>query len=320
MPRSRAPRSCARSWPRAYASCTSTAASKAAPSDAARVSSATSVSPGRCDSTSVRTWRSPSTSPPDARTRNRASRPERPRSGARRRRAGCVDELAAHGLASAVMQTVDRGLGAAHAVSDLPGRQADQVAKDHNLTLLLGQRAKRLLQAPAAIPARVVELGGRLEDLLAGEHPPLTEMVKRDVASHPEQPGCERDLARLVLVDHRHELEEHVLGDVLGFVRVAHEAQYVAVHVVFVLDIEEADRVVVTGLRAGHRGGDPAVTCQRVLESADPEPAGLRLVRHQWHVLRGCGLHNCGVADTRVCASRRCPPPLHVTAFVPSYL
>ena len=46
-------------------------------------------------------------------------------------------------------------------------------------------------------------------------------------------------------MDRRDQLYEHGLGDVLGLVRIAQDAQHVAVDVVLVAEVEEADGIVV---------------------------------------------------------------------------
>ena len=91
-------------------------------------------------------------------------------------------------------------------------------------------------------------------------------MIDRDVARDPEDPRGERDGARLVLLDGRDELHEHLLGAVLGLVLLAHDAQDVAVDVVLVAEVQEADRLHVTGLSRHDRAVDrlvPVVVLER---------------------------------------------------------
>ncbi len=51
----------------------------------------------------------------------------------------------------------------------------------------------------------------------------------------------------------RHQLREHVLRDVFGLEVVAHDARHVAVHVIRVAHVEEAERFAITLLRADDR-------------------------------------------------------------------
>ena len=62
-------------------------------------------------------------------------------------------------------------------------------------------------------------------------------------------PGQERHLLLLVFVDHVDQLREHLLGDVFGLVGVADDALDVAVDVVGVAGVEEAERLAVALLR-----------------------------------------------------------------------
>jgi len=71
-------------------------------------------------------------------------------------------------------------------------------------------------------------------------------VVEGGVASDPEDPGGKGDLSRFVLADHRHQLDEDVLGDVLGLVMVVHEAVHVAKDIRRIARIEEVEAFVVT--------------------------------------------------------------------------
>ena len=64
-------------------------------------------------------------------------------------------------------------------------------------------------------------------------------MVQSRVAGDSQDPGCEGHVPRLVLPDHRDQLDEDVLSDVLGLVMILNEASYVAQDVVCVADVEE---------------------------------------------------------------------------------
>ena len=99
----------------------------------------------------------------------------------------------------------------------------------------------------------VVAVALQLADLLAGDRAALAHVVDGDVAGDADDPRGERHLARLVLRELGHQLREHVLRDVLGLEVVAHDAQHVAVDVVGVADVEEAERFAVALLGARDR-------------------------------------------------------------------
>ena len=117
------------------------------------------------------------------------------------------------------------------------GGRAPRAAPSGSVVERLAQRHRGLLGV-AVVPALV-----ELADLLAGDRAALAHVVDGDVARDAQDPGRERDLALLVLRQDRHQLGEDVLRDVLGLVVVAHDAAHVAVDVVGVADVEEADRL-----------------------------------------------------------------------------
>ena len=80
-----------------------------------------------------------------------------------------------------------------------------------------------------------------------------------------QQPGGERDSAAVVLDDHRHQLREHLLRDVFGLVVVADDAADVAVDVVGVAHVQEAQRLLVAGPGACHRLRDDAALSRRAV-------------------------------------------------------
>ena len=94
----------------------------------------------------------------------------------------------------------------------------------------------------------------------------LPQMIDRDVPSHPQDPGGERHRPRLVLLDGRDQLHEHLLRAVLGLVLLANNAQDVAVDVVLVADVKEANRLHVTRLCGRYSAVDcfvPVVVLER---------------------------------------------------------
>ena len=99
-------------------------------------------------------------------------------------------------------------------------------------------------------------------------------MIERRVVREAQQPRRERDLPLLVLRQDGHELREHELRDVLGLVLVLDDARDVAVDVVGVLDVEEAQRLAIALLRACHRTRDAAAAELALVEARRaPEPA-----------------------------------------------
>ena len=75
------------------------------------------------------------------------------------------------------------------------------------------------------------------------------DVVDGDVARDAQDPGEEGHVAFLVLADHVDQLGEHLLGDVFGLVLVVHDAAHVAVDVVGVARVEEAECLAIPGLR-----------------------------------------------------------------------
>ena len=111
---------------------------------------------------------------------------------------------------------------------------------------------------------------------LFGRHGPLAaQVIERRVSGDLHEPGGERRLALLVPIEGAEQLNEDVLRDVLGVVRLDHDAADVALHVPGELEIEVlvgravatarardglADRVIAlaTAGRAGVGAGAPA--------------------------------------------------------------
>ena len=145
-------------------------------------------------------------------------------------------------------------------LGDLAGGEAHEVAQHDDLALLLGERLERLAQRDRRL-LRVAEVLALVElaDLLAGDRAAGAHVVDRDVARDPEDPGGERHGALLVLRQHHHQLREDVLRDVLGLVVVADDRPDVAVDVVGVADVQEAEGLLVAGLGAGDGLRDQAV-------------------------------------------------------------
>ena len=144
-----------------------------------------------------------------------------------------------------------------------PGVRPDDVAQHDHGALLLGQGGERLLHAVRAVDRGVVDARVGLVDLLGRRRAARAQVVDRRVVGEPHEPGEERDGALVVLDDDRHQLREHVLGDVLGLVLVAHDAAHVAVDVVGVLHVEEADGFPVALLGPGDGLRDDAVAVAR---------------------------------------------------------
>ena len=61
---------------------------------------------------------------------------------------------------------------------------------------------------------------------------PAAEVVERGGTGDPHEPGGERSLALLVAGNRADQLDEHVLGDLLGLVAVADDALDIALHVI----------------------------------------------------------------------------------------
>jgi hypothetical protein len=101
-------------------------------------------------------------------------------------------------------------------------------------------------------------------------------VVERDVAGDAQDPGRERDLACLVLDEDGHQLREDLLRDVLRLVVVAHDAADVAVDVVRVADVEEAQGLAVPRLRPGDGGGDDPLGDPGVVERGAGDEAPVR--------------------------------------------
>ncbi len=178
-----------------------------------------------------------------------------------------VAESGTQSAASAVVQPVNGRFGAAEAAGDLAGAEPDEVTEHDDLALLVGQRGERVAQYQRAVMGRlalVAHFG--LTDVLARDRPALAHVVESDVARDAQDPRGEGHLPLLVLPDDRHELGEDVLRHVLGLVVVTDDAADVAVHVVGVAEVEEADRLAVTFLGTRHRPADDAVGDRAVID------------------------------------------------------
>jgi hypothetical protein len=142
-----------------------------------------------------------------------------------------------------VVQAVDRALGASHALGDLRRRQADEVTHDDDLALVVGELAERLAQRPAVLRGVRVGVDVRRPRVRRRRGPARAQVVDGHVARDAQDPRRERDVARLVARQDREQLGEDVLREVLGLVLVAHDARHVAVHVVGVAHVQEAQRL-----------------------------------------------------------------------------
>ena len=130
-------------------------------------------------------------------------------------------------------------------VGDLAGAEADEMAEHEDLALLLGQRRQRLAAATAARSESSSSLVlAALAHLLARDRRGAgacgrPRRCARRAGSTPRTgPRAARTCAGSVM-----QLREHVLRDVLGLVVVAQQAAHVAVDVVGVAEVEEAERL-----------------------------------------------------------------------------
>ena len=159
--------------------------------------------------------------------------------------------------AAAVMEPVNRALAATQVVRDLSWREADEMAEEHDVPLVVRQgrqcQANRLRAIEVhSADALAIDQVFRRSDAIAAQ------MVDRDVAREAQQPGEERHAAFVVLGDRRHQFGENVLGDVLGLVVVTHDRPDIAIDVVRVGDVQEAHGVRVALLGAGYGEPSPA--------------------------------------------------------------
>jgi hypothetical protein len=104
-------------------------------------------------------------------------------------------------------------------------------------------------------------------------------VVDRGVVRDLQDPGGERDPPRLVPVERRQQLGEDVLRDVLGLVLVAHDRADVAVDVVGVAQVEEAERVRVAAARPRDRAEGERLGRGRAVERPPPLEATLTVLR-----------------------------------------
>ena len=125
---------------------------------------------------------------------------------------------------------------------------------EDDVALLLGKRVERALAGSRArSTVALVDVAVDPDRLLGEDRPVAAQVVQCGVAGDPQQPAREGHAAVLVARDHRHQLHEHVLGDVFGVLFVTDDAADVAVDVVRIAHVEEADRVAVTFLCACYR-------------------------------------------------------------------
>ena len=143
------------------------------------------------------------------------------------------------------MEAVHRALCLADAVGDLTRREAGDVTQHEHLPLVLVEALESLAQRLRAVEADLLmALVGRA-DFLEWDLPPGAQVVEGRVALHTQDPGRERNLARLVAMDCGDQLGEDVVGDVLGLVAVAHDAADQAADVIGVAHIEEVERAAI---------------------------------------------------------------------------
>ena len=156
-------------------------------------------------------------------------------------------ELAAQRAAAAVLEAVDGVLGAADALGDLGRREAARRSAARSPRA--GPRAacvERVAQASGALVARCPR------PRCPGSGPPRTG--RRDGSACGRSPRCARRAGSTPRTARRaartcrravRQLREDLLRDVLGLVLVAHDRADVAVDVVGVAEVEEAERVLV---------------------------------------------------------------------------
>jgi hypothetical protein len=152
-----------------------------------------------------------------------------------------------------VVQAVDRALGFLQGAGDLDRAEAHDVPQDQHFALVVRQLFEGFanVEAPFESGFSLVAVGD--PDLLGRDRAPRPQMIERRVARDPHDPGRERDSAFLVLGDRRHQLGEHVVGDVFRLVVVAHEAVDVAQDVIGEAHVEEVDPLGVTFLGPANR-------------------------------------------------------------------
>jgi len=117
--------------------------------------------------------------------------------------------------------------------------------------LALGQRqpGERIGQIPH--PATASGIAPALvarTDLLHRNQPLLTDVVDRDIARNPQNPGKERHVAFLVFADHSNQLREHLLRDIFSLVLIVNNAAHVTMNVVRITNIKKPERLTIAGL------------------------------------------------------------------------
>jgi len=160
------------------------------------------------------------------------------------------------------------------------------------------ERVERGAQVAEGLACAAVVRRLRRADLLDRHGAAAPHVVDGGVVRDAQYPGGERHAARLVARQRAEQLGEHLLGDVLGLVLVAHDRADVAVDVVRVAQVEEAQRVLVALLglldRAQHEplGSRGLVELPPAAEAAPPDreldqiglasdrPVGARVVEH----------------------------------------
>jgi tetratricopeptide (TPR) repeat protein len=143
------------------------------------------------------------------------------------------------GAASAVVEPVHRALRLTDPARDLARREARDVTEHEHLALVLGEPVEGLTKRLRTVePDLLVTLVGR-PDLLERDLPPRAHMVQRHVPGHAQDPRLEGNLARLVLMDRRDQLREHVLSDVLGLMGIADDAPHEAANIIGIAHVEK---------------------------------------------------------------------------------
>src|SRR3954453_14178774 len=119
-----------------------------------------------------------------------------------------LDQSVLQRVAAAVMQPMYRCLRAAERLGNLTRRHTHDVAQNENLALFRGQRGQRVMETAGAVMRGLVVRGVGAPDYVARDRTALPQMVERDVAGDPQDPGRERYVALVILRQRRHQLRE----------------------------------------------------------------------------------------------------------------
>ena len=156
------------------------------------------------------------------------------------------------------------------------------MSQDEHLSLCFRQRGQRLAEGMRVLERRLLPAVFADPDLLNRDLPPRTDVIERGVARHPQDPGGERDLPLLVLLNGPHQLHEDVLRDVLGVVAVADDALSEPQHVIRVARIEIVQPIPTACFCRGDRSTlhvAPEVLLSRAGERFDPTGVRSHCVR-----------------------------------------